>query len=515
MERLKYCWPLITVAVIAGLFRLVCVLNSDLPTGDEINCYIFNAQQFAWHGRIPSLSDHPGVSILYGSLILLVDAAPSVLPGVLAASMVFILSGMIAVSLVYLALLHFAERQTAFLASLLLSVFPGCFFTIRGDLSLYFLFLSVLLFSLSRLSARPSWRMAVVTGFAAGCLYLCRSDGIYVSLLTFVISFLLLKEVRRYIPLTVMTFCLALGLFLVVRHGVMGNWGAGTGTRAFDAFYQAEGIHDGKGGSWQDYTRRGLDRFGPPQQYGNSLIRLIICNGSVVGRRVLTNLALVNEYIRESTGIASLLALAVMAGVFLDRRILKVFALVAVPCIMTSCIYLAFYFQRPYFVMLSFGVVTGCAAGLSAALLLVARKLNFEKHVFGSMLVLGIILASFLGYRTYHSFPGSCEETTSARFHDSLAFVRNHCVRKGGRFFAFDFNGSRSMYIYAGGGESTVLENRIRGVDSATALKRLAGGGVSYVLAAKENDELWALSGILRVAFANKLDDVRVLAFTQ
>ena len=515
MHWLKYYWPLIIVTAIAGMVRLICVLNSDLPTGDEINCYISNAQRFAAHGRIPSLSDHPGVSMLYGMLMLFLDSSRTVLPGVTAANIVTVLSGMIAAGFVYAALLHFADRQTAFLASLLLSVFPGCYFAIRGDLSLYFLFLSALLYSLSRLSINPSWRTAMITGIMAGCLYLCRSDGLYVSILTFVMAFLVLKDVRRFIPLMAAAFVLPLGLFFAARCSVMGIWGAGTGSRAFDAFYQAEGLHDGKGGSWQDYSRRGHNRFGPPKQYGNSLARLIISNSGAVSHRVMNNLTLVKQYIRDATGVWSSLVLAAVACVFFDRRLLRMFVLVSLPCILTSCIYLAFYFQRSYFVMLSFGLVTACAAGLSAVVLFAARKLKLDQYAFNSVVFMGIVLASFLGFRTYHSFPGSCRETTSDRFGDSLVFIRNNCVSKGGKFFAFDHAGSRSMYVYAGGGDTAVMQHHITGVEPDAALKRLNAAGVSHILAAKENKELWELSGRLRIVFAGKHDDVRVLALEQ
>ncbi|MBA4388441.1 MAG: hypothetical protein C0404_10705 [Verrucomicrobia bacterium] len=411
----------------------------------------------------------------------------------------------------YSALLRFADRHTAFLGAVLLSVFPGCFFTIRGDLSLYFLFISGLLYCLSRLSAKPSWRTAVITGVVGGCLYLCRSDGLYVSILTFVFAFLVLKETRRYVPVAIAVFGLTLGLFLVVRYAVMGSWGASTGTRAFEAFYQAEGLHDEKGGSWQDYTERGLKRFGPPEQYGHSMVRLIVFNIGAVGRRAVNNFALVKEYVRDSTGIRSLLVLAIVLCAFLDRKLLRVSLLVALPCILTSCIYLAFYFQRSYFVMLSFGLVMMFSAGLSAVFAIVTRKLNYERHLFISIVILSTVLASFLGYHTYRSFPGVSGETTRDRFQESLVFIRNNCVIKRAKFFAFDHAGSRSMYIYAGGGESTVVQSRIAGADQDTALKRLHAGGVSFVLATKENEELWALSERSTIAFANKHDDVRVL----
>lgn len=502
---------LIVLVLIAGLFRLAAVMTADLPAGDEINTYIHNAQQFAWHGKIPSLSDHPGVSIIYGLLILVVEAVHSTLPGIVAANIVTVTSGILAALFVYLAIERFSDRKTAFFASLLLSVFPGCYFAIRGDLSLYFLFLSVFLFSLARLSAKPSWKIALISGVIGGCLYLSRSDGVYVVVLTLIFAFFVLKEIRRFIPLTVAAFCLSLGLFMIVRHGVMGDWGAGTGQRAFDAFYQAEGLLDRKGGSWQDYTERGLKRFGPPEKYGNSMIMLAMTNTSAVHERMAENLAIVKKYISDSSRINFYWIPVILACCLLNKRILNMAIVAILPCILTSCIYLAFYFQRSYFVMLSFGLVIGCAAGLSALVAYVTGKMKLQKYAFGSIFLLGIVLVSLMGYWTYSSFPGSVRTTTASRYWDSLAFLRQECVRKGGKFFAYDHAGSRSMYIYAGGGEPSISQGDVEASNMDNTLSLLKSNGVGFVLAAKEHQKLWGLSDQSKVVFANTQDDVRVL----
>lgn len=508
---LKSHGQLTVLVLIAGLFRLTVVLTADLPAGDEINTYIHNAQQFAWHGKIPSLSEHPGVSIIYGLLIIVVEAVHSTLPGIVAANIVTVASGMLAALFVYLAIERFSDRRTAFLASLLLCVFPGCYFTIRGDLSLYFLFLSVFLFSLARLTAKPSWKTALISGMFGACLYLSRSDGVYVVVLTLIFAFFVLKNIRRFIPLTVAAFCLSLALFMIARHGVMGDWGAGTGQRAFDAFYQAEGLLDRQGGSWQDYTERGLKRFGPPEKYGNSMIMLAMTNSSAVGERIAENLAIVKKYISDSSGIHFYWIPVILACCLLNKRILQMAIVAILPCILTSCIYLAFYFQRSYFVMLSFGLVIGCAAGLSALVTYVTSKMKLQKYAFGCIFLLGVVLASSLGYRTYHSFPGSGRSTAAGRYWDSLVFLRQQCVNKGGKFFAYDHAGSRSMYIYAGGGEPSVSQGDVEGTSADNTLGLLKSNGVRFVLAGKEHQKLWGLSDQVKVVFSNTQDDVRVL----
>ena len=512
LDWFKHNWLLLLVVMLAGIFRLVGVLKSDLPTGDEINCYIYNAQQFAEHGRIPPLSDHPGVSMIYGVVITVTEAFCITLSGVVAANIVTVISGVLSVLFVYLALLHFSNRQTAFLASLILSVFPGCYFAVRGDLSLYFLFLSAFLFSLSCLSAKPSWRMAMITGILGGCLYLCRSDGLYLVILTFILAFFVLKEIRLYIPLTAIAFCLLLGLFLVIRFGVMGNLGTGTGQRAFDAFYQAEGLLDHKGGSWQDYTERGLKRYGLSEKYGNSMARLVVENHYQVYERIKRNLLLVSKYIRDASGIDSGWIVLILACCMLNTRILKMAIISVLPCIFTSCIYLAFYFQRTYFVMFSFGLVLGCTAGLSALVFFISNKFKFQAHAFTGCLIIGALVASLMGYETYRSFPGSKKTTTAKRYWDSLIFLKENCVNGGYKYFAYDHAGSRSMYIYTGGGEPEISQGEVEGNEVEQVLGKLRLKGVRFVLAQKENHTLWGLSDHSSVVFSNKRDDVRIIA---
>ena len=184
---------------------------------------------------------------------------------------------------------------------------------------------------------------------------------------------------------------------------------------------------------------------------------------------------------------------------------------IILPCILTSCIYLAFYFQRTYFVMLSFGLAIGCAAGLSALVAYVTGKMKLQKYAFGCIFLLGIVLASLLGYRTYYSFPGSGRPTTASRYWDSLVFLRHQCVKKGGKFFAYDHAGSRSMYIYAGGGEPSVSQGDVESAHADNTLGLLKSNGVGFVLAGKEHQKLWGLSDLCKVVYSNTPDDLRVL----
>jgi hypothetical protein len=57
-------WLLLLVLLVAGVMRWWAVARSDLPTGDELNVYIADAQAFARSGRIPPLSQHPAVALV-------------------------------------------------------------------------------------------------------------------------------------------------------------------------------------------------------------------------------------------------------------------------------------------------------------------------------------------------------------------------------------------------------------------------------------------------------------------
>jgi hypothetical protein len=509
----KVDWLLVVVLITAVVVRCFAVVAQGLPTGDEINCYINNAQQFAHHGRIPSLSDHPGVAIIYGCFTALLDLSMLTLSGVVAAKVVIAVSGILTAFFIYKAVERFVNRRTAFLASLLWVVFPGSYFAIRGDLALYALFLSALLFCLTRFSDCFSLGLAIAAGAISCCFYLSRSDGLFISLLTITAGAVLEKNIRRAVPVMLVSFMVFIGLFLVVRHGVMGRWGSLTSTRAFDAFYQAEGLHDGKGGSWQDYTARGLERYGPPKKYSNSMARLILSNKQAVAGRVRANWPILRTYVKWSINGYPVIVGLIILCVFLWKPGLRAFALFALPCIATSMIYMVYYFQDTYFVMLSFGLTLAMALGLVSLAEFAGTRLN-RKELASVTLHLAIaFLVIWTGWGTARMITAKFKERDTRRYWNALVFLREKCAAPRTNFFAFDYQGSRAMYIYVDGGDPGVTQEDVSektGEDLAGFLNHHC---VKFVLAQKENPGLWdgIPSDLCTVAFQNKAGDVRVL----
>jgi hypothetical protein len=509
----KVDWFLVVVLIIAAVLRCLAVVAQGLPTGDEINCYINNAQQFARHGRIPSLSDHPGVAIIYGCLTALLDRTLLTLSGVVAAKVVIAVSGILTAFFIYRAVERFVNRRTAFLASLLWVVFPGSYFAIRGDLALYALFLSALLFCLTRFSDRFSLGLAILTGGIACCFYLSRSDGLFISLLTITAGAVLEKNIRRAVPVMLVSFMLFIGLFLVVRHGVMGRWGALTSTRAFDAFYQAEGLHDGKGGSWQDYTARGLERYGPPKKYSNSMARLLFSNRQAVVERVRANWPILCTYTKWSINGSPVIAGLIILGVFLWKPGLRAFLLFAFPCIATSMIYMVYYFQETYFVLLSFGLTLAMALGLVSLIEFAGNRMNRKELASVVLCLAAAFLVMWTGWCTARMVNAKFRQRDTPRYWNALVFLREKCAVPRTNFFASDYQGSRAMYIYVDGGDPGVAKEDVLDKTGEDLVGFLNHHCVKFVLAQKENPQLWdgIPSDLRMVAFQNKAGDVRVL----
>jgi hypothetical protein len=182
----------------------------------------------------------------------------------------------------------------------------------------------------------------------------------------------------------------------------------------------------------------------------------------------------------------------------------------AVPCLAASTIYLAFYYQESYFVIQSFGLAVAGAVGLGAFLTFLAERLRWTKHLGRVTVAVGLILAIALAQRTVMRFPGVKAATVSSRCWNALVFLKRHAVEKGTTFFAYSYEGSRSMYIYTGGGEPDVADSDVQGKPAADIAALLRGRHIKYVLALKEQQDLWALSDVAPTAYANNRDDVRI-----
>ena len=501
---------LVAVLIVAATVRTVAVWTRDLPTGDEINCYIAQAQAFADHGRIAALSDHPGVSLFYGAAIAAIRCIHLTLDGVVAANVFVWVGGVLTAAFVYLALKALHGKGSAFLAAILVAVFPGCYFVLRGDLCLYGLFLSAMLLVLSRLIRQPSWRRALITGLLGASLYLCRSDGLLVVALTLGVTVLVFPTLWRHIALALTAFAMVMACFLFVRYLIMHDVGAGTSTRAFDAFYQAEGLQDGLGGSWQDYTERGLKRFGPPEKYGGSMLRLVLANPGAIGKRIRGNAALVDGYIRKSLGVPSFWLGVCCLGCFFCRKARKAVTVAALPCLLVCSVYFIYYFQESYFVMLSFGLAIASAIGVASFLEFAVIRVAWRRRALVVTVVAGMALACSLGQRTCAPMVRAFGKTMSARCWEALVFLKRSAVNQEATFFAYPYAGSRCMYIYAGGGEPDVTDGDIRGKSAGDIMAVMKAHRVAFVLARKEQDDLWGLSACAETAYANRADDVRV-----
>jgi len=293
-------WIIPTLLILAGIVRLWAVSLSNLPVGDEINGYIFNAQRFARNLWVPSLENFPLVSITYGVIIIALNAFLNTLAGVLASWILTVLSGVVTVYFLFKSAKYLNGGHAATVIAISLMVFPGVFFVFRGDLSLYFICLSALQFSLIRLLQRPSIIWGIVPGIIATIFYLSRSDGMFILILSLVVFTIAKRGLLRFVPVVLVIFACGVVVFLLIRYTTMGEFGKGPGTRALHAFYQAEGMHDGKGGSWHDYTARGIAKFGPPEKYRNSVMRLMLSHPGDVFQRAYNNLKVIKNYIGGS-----------------------------------------------------------------------------------------------------------------------------------------------------------------------------------------------------------------------
>ncbi len=499
--------------LVALAVSVVSALWSDLPTGDEINTYIFNGAEYARTGCLPAVSENPLVAVVYGVLIALTDRLVVTLSGVLVSHVVCIASHVLAVFFAVRTVRHVAGVPASLLVGTMLAVFPGCFFVTRGDLSLYLLFGPMLGYGLVRVIESPSAGRAALAGCVAGVFYLSRADGLYVSLLTFAAFAVFYRPVRRLWVVFLLCFALIPGWYLVLRHHSTGGWGKMSSNRAVRAFYQAEGEHDGLGGSWHDYTIRGEKRFGPPEKYGNSMVRLVVSNLPAVmeraGRNVQTIAALTREASRGPWWVAAVVALG---GLF-TRPLRQSMLLLVMPCVVTCGIYLTLFFGREYFQMLSVGLAVALGLGFAGWLGLLSRWIPGDRMTAAAGL-LSVALLLFFAETTLALRPGRRGETTARRYRDALVFVKTRLQQEPGvSFLAADFGGARSMYLYVDSTAPSVDASAFARLTVGDALRKCHKRGIRYVLAAREDEALWALSPAhADVAYSNAGDDVRVLS---
>ncbi len=505
-------WIIPTLLILAGIVRLWAVSLSNLPVGDEINGYIFNAQRFARNLWVPSLENFPLVSITYGVIIIALNAFLNTLAGVLASWILTVLSGVVTVYFLFKSAKYLNGGHAATVIAISLMVFPGVFFVFRGDLSLYFICLSALQFSLIRLLQRPSIIWGIVPGIIATIFYLSRSDGMFILILSLVVFTIAKRGLLRFVPVVLVIFACGVVVFLLIRYTTMGEFGKGPGTRALHAFYQAEGMHDGKGGSWHDYTARGIAKFGPPEKYRNSVMRLMLSHPGDVFQRAYNNLKVIKNYIGEATGLP-LWVFGLLVIISLLGKYRRLIAFLALPPLCACFIYLAFYFQRSYFVMLSYGLAILLACSLLSLMDLISLHIPRRTPQKAIRVILPIAVCIWLFPRALDVFPGTHRETTTVRFWDALVFAKGECeLNDSCALFARQHVESQSIHFYIDKKPPALGDNELEGLSKGEIGKLMEERGIHYIFALKEDNQLWSLyPDIADCVFKNKNDDVRVL----
>ena len=503
--------PLLGVVVIGVLVRTWSLYFRDLPSGDEINTYIYNAQKFAYHFSLPSLDNFPFTAVVYGLTIRIVDALTVSLSGVIAHYIFALIAGITSVIFTYLGIKRLSGNKPALFAAVLLAVYPGTMFVFRADISLYYILAPLLLYSLVLLVDKPSNSRVVLPGIVGALFYMSRSDGLFffaISILLFTVYY---RSLWRKFILVVVVFVLAMVTFVSFDYLKNGSLGGGANNRAIAAFYQAEGLMDGQGGDWHEYSKRGLERFGPPEDYHDSMIVLGLKNYDVVFARSIKNLALIKTYLHKTGLPAWLLLLLVLAGLLSSYS--RAVVLFALPCILTSAIYLAFYYQISYFAILSFGIVVAASIGLLHMVQIVCGKIfpNALHAKYAEWLTV-ILIAGFYVSQTAQLNP---PRTTSAyRYWDALTFIKENCQKNEANcFFAPPYKGSNAMPIFVDIPGSAIEFGAISRLPQEEQRGRLADQGLRYLLCGREHRLLWMEGPTGEdVSFINQRGDVKIVA---
>lgn len=497
---------LILILSFVFVLRTVCVIHSALPSGDEINTYIGNAQSFVQTNKLPPLYDHPGVSIIYSLIIRMIDMFAVTISGVIASGVVFICSGLISVYFVYRIFEKIYNSRHGLIACAILAVFPGFLFApIRGDLSLYLALITIFQYLLVTLSVKPSFRTALMAGIVGGVFYLCRSDGEIVSILS-ILLFLVYFPKQWKIWMTILaSFILIICIYQTVYRIQNSAWSSGSSARAIEAFYQAEGLHDGKGGSWQDYSARGLDKFGTADKYDNNMLKLVWANRQSVYERAITNARLLAAYYKKSFITPWWLLIIISLGIFLSKTSIKNSLLLIVPPLMASFLYFAFYFQKTYFALISYPT----ALFIIGSLLAITDYFKDKGRDKVSVLII-VFMTCWLSVMSIVLLPER-SRTNRHRYWKALVRLKTVSTCDGAGVFSCDFEGSKAIYLYIDYKLPVVSEGELADLDYAGIRTKLMNAGIRYVFAFKERKTIWNLPPeYAEIYFHNSKDNVRI-----
>ena len=497
--------------VVAAGLRAWCLYFSDLPAGDEINTYIFNAQRFVDSFALPSLDNFPFTTLLYGLIIFVLDRFADTLPGLVAFQLVSLGSFCLAVAFLLHSLLRLTRSlPISFFISLFFCCYPGVHQVFRADISLYFLFWSLLTYALCRASSSRQILWTVAIGVSGGLFYMSRSDGVFVFFLAVGISLVLGRIRWQAAVQMVVVFALVIGSFLAMRFQLEGNVGDGASDRALVAFYQAEGLHDNLGGSWQDYTQRGMEKFNRVESRFPGLFGIILSHPTEVQLRISRNLQIIKENIEAICHLPVEVVLLVIAFAFVGRLWL-VSVICALPVVGTCAIYLFFYYQPSYLTLLSVGVALLIACGLVNSVFWL-RTLGPRPWHRSLAFGIGLFLAALGAAQTLAFYPP--RTSTQARYWPALLQIKQLCSQDQTEcFYAPPYRGSNAHYIFADRPMCSVqLADGGAGARPEDNLAALRQGGIHYALVGRENAGLWSdTQDAATILWTNRDQDVRIL----
>jgi hypothetical protein len=488
INNIQIILPFFT-AILATAVRLWCIRYSDLPAGDEINSYIYNAQRFASSLSLPGLDNFPLTAVVYGVLIQIIDHWTITLSGVVARNIVIILAGILCTYFIFQGVKIISGKRPATIAAAIIACFPGTFFAFRADISLYYILMPFLSFSLVLLTVKPRYSRAILPGVIGALFYMSRSDGLFIFILSTSLFTLYYRNLWKMSVVAIMAFVFTMGCFWGYEYCKQGHLSGGAGERAVAAFYQAEGLVDNKGGSWHDYTQRGLDRFGPQDQYKDRFFLLAAKNLDAVFERVGVNLKVIENYCTEISLPIWLIGVLILAALL--GRYRKVAIFFSFPCIATSCIYLAFYYQTSYFTILSYGLAICVAIGVLTVFEIIVTFTPWvikKPHLTEPLLLLPLIV--FFIYQATELYPQ--RRTSVDRYWDALSLIKAICPKSSlNCFFNTPYGGSRCMPIFVNLPFQTVDYDPLAAKPQDEQRAFLRQNGFKYLLTASEYKDLW------------------------
>lgn len=501
MLKISSIWQAVIICSIVAAFRLFVLTKAEMPSGDEVNTYIRNAQELVASGKLPEFYEHPMVSLCYAAAIAVFRMAGFCLAGVLSCYSWFAVLGVAGALGLWLFLRQYLSEYLSAVCAVLYGCNPAVMiYPSRGDVNLFLALVPWAVFFCDSGLRRSAWRFIAAGGCLLGVLWLSRSDG--VAFICLFLSTLAIFYIRKWRQLLVVLACLltVAALYAAAFRIKSGTWGEGSGARAWAAFYQAEGLHDRGGGSWQDYTRRGMDKFGPPDAHSRCFAKMLWHSRRDVVKRVLANASMVYAHWSTAYGIGAWFAIAASVGIAFNVRGRSVALRFVVPVALASGPVFLFYFQRPYFVMFSGAILTGVLVGLAGWLELFSQS-RWNKHIrlhyFTHKVLPACACLVFITWRMYDYLPACISLSSFRRLYPVLCELERKVREEPVSYITPPFAGSMAVEIYidkasAEGGYELLDESR----KHEEILSLLKQGNVGYILAFKERPASWRFDDV-------------------